>query len=205
MRRPPMRRPPRMLHVTPQDPMFDSAAFEQPHLPPSDIDWTTALAGQHGNTDPIKTPLGDPTRWGAAENIHVVGPNPAATSQFLQVQTIDPYSRSWQIIGTVGAFQECWDLAAASFKLTMELTMGVGQGTLVHLFDIRAAINNAAAWYVTQNSNNKIVKPFILAGGIIGRNLNARMVVQFPGLGAAVAFDVSVAALITPLAAGSGI
>ena len=202
-----MRRPPRM-HVTPQDPMFDSEAFEQPKHDPSDIDWTPALAGQHSNTNPIKTPLGDPTRWGANGEFRWTGNNPVYVDQAIQVQTLDPYSRNWMLIGNIGVPSLIWTLDDSTFRVDLEVTMGVGQATITQIFNLRAFIDNASAWYRRQSFNyltaDMNIRPFVLAGGLIGRNINARLKVQYSALGSATLI-MQYGMLISPLAAGTGI
>jgi hypothetical protein len=115
---------------------------------------------------------------------------------------VDPYARTWQLIGTVTAPAAVWALDAASWTAALEVLMGTGQVTVFHRFDLRALIALAAPWYVTDG----LTKPWAIGGGLIGRALSARVVHALNGAETLTGpTPIRTNALITPLAAGTGI
>jgi hypothetical protein len=105
----------------------------------------------------------------------------------------------------VGASVLAWLLPAADFSIGLEVTMGVGQSTIVQVFDIRAAIALADAWYLQRFENFQRFRPFVISGGILGRTINARFLFQIPALVPPANLPVICEASISPFAAGSGI
>lgn len=81
------------------------------------------------------SPVGDPNRWGASVSI----PLPAGFGtiaggdQFLQAKTLDPYSRSWSLVGTLQLPKLSWDQMGAGlnpFIVALDVFQGVGQATV---------------------------------------------------------------------------
>lgn len=157
------------------------------------------------------TPLGDPSRWGSQVSQTVlfgtvdIVPGPQASGQIIRVQTVDPYSRIWQLIGSVTAPDDVWALTADEWQPVLELTMGVGQNTLIHRVDLRALVTLASPWYVAQSDGAVTTRPWIMSGGIVARAWSARVVQITGALGAAITRTITTAAQTVPLAAGSGI
>lgn len=170
-----------------------------------DPDWGRFEVKSRAMGNTATTALGDGTRWGSQVAGTIVAPGPTSFGQTIWVQTHDPYTRNWQIVGTVTASSLAWVLPLADFIIWLEVTMGVGQALVVHQFDIRALINLAAPWYTERADNFQIVKPFVISGGLIGRQISARFVFNIPGLIPPANLPVKCAAMISPFAAGAGL
>jgi hypothetical protein len=160
------------------------------------------------------TSLGDATRWGGQDTFNVLsGIGTYASQQLVRVDTEDLYSRNWQIIGNVSAPQDFWDAVDASptdITIGLEVTMGVGQATVVQTFNLNALIALAADWYVDGASSGVvdgdavpyIVKAWAISGGLIGKAISARIVVTEAIGGLEDDTPVTVVALLAPLANG---
>lgn len=182
--------------------------FHRPAFPDAqhvDPDWAHAHAVHSPASPAPASLLGDGTRWGSNEAITLRTGDPTPSGQGIWVNTQDPYSRNWQIAGTVRAPSLAWVLPAADFTIGLKVTMGVGQATQVVVFDIRALIDLADPWYQPYSENLQEIKAFVIAGGIIGRAINAQMIFQVPGLTPPSNLAVACIMGISPYAAGSGI
>lgn len=147
------------------------------------------------------TPLGDPARWGGREAV-VVGPlGTFADPGLIRVQTFDPYSRLWSLLGTLSAPADVWALDSTEWQATLEVAMGAGQTTVVHRFNLRALVALAAPWYAV----DLVTKPWVVTGGVIARAYSARVVHTLNTDAFNDTRIISGAALTTPLAAGSEI
>lgn len=134
------------------------------------------------------TGLGDPTRWGSDEPITVGAPDVLAWSpQLVRVQAEDAYPRNWQLIGTLSITSEMLSSVTADLEwfAVLELTMGIGQGVVRHLVNLRALLDLASdpALYATGNpwylpidqGGSEAIMPWILPGGITARSVQARV------------------------------
>lgn len=181
-----------------------------------------AAVGAPGQSS-LKTPLGDPTRWGGAISVAY----PAAGSeiwseQILQAQTVDAYARSWSLTGTLTlsttawAAVSTWPAAAPPYFITLEILQGVGQRTITQelLLTTGASAtigmcNTQAAYYggpyfprVTTGVAGIEGRSFAAIGALIGHSVSVRAhIVAFN----AFTTDVAIEALLTPYAAGAGI
>jgi len=184
---------------------------DEERAPNEDPDWIR-YGGVHSRAaDPAgvsQTPLGDATLWGNNSRVRI--PLDAlgqfATQQLVRVQTVDQYSRNWHILGNVVAEQEFWDASDTNVTIALEVTMGVGYATVLQQFNLRALVALADPWYLDGQNGNRVVKSWVISGGLIGRALSARVVINT--LIAPVLEDdqfVDVSALISPFAAGFGI
>lgn len=97
-----------------------------------DPDWARyVMPQQRGGVQ--MPPVGDPTRWGALDSTNVVSNGFAqSSSQILQLQTRDPYSRSWSIIGALSMPVSVWDSVFGPTLASIIVSMGVGQVKLTH-------------------------------------------------------------------------
>jgi hypothetical protein len=86
----------------------------------------------------------------------------------------------------------------------LELTMGVGQNTVIQRLNLRSLIALAAPWYGEVSSGSDLVRPWYVSGAAIGRAWSAR-VIQVLTVEPPLNSRVITSALTTPLAAGSGI
>jgi hypothetical protein len=165
-----------------------------------EVDWNRYLDVESRATSQDHTALGDPARWGGESVELITADGVFAGQQLIRVQTRDPYARTWQLLGTLSAPAVMWALDAASWVAELEVTMGTGQVTVLHRFNLRALIALASPWYVTDG----LVRPWAIGGGLIGRALSARVVHTMVSAETITGpTPVSATALITPLAAGS--
>jgi hypothetical protein len=158
----------------------------------SGVDWVRYAAGILSRAaDQVGakwTGLGDPNRWGSDGSVRVpLALGQVGTEQLIRVQCIDPYSRNWQVIGNVAASVQLWNVSAANLSIGLEVVMGVGQSSVKHVFDLRAITDLAAPWYIVPNADSivdadVITKPFVIAGGLVGTSIAARVVIVQAGV-----------------------
>jgi hypothetical protein len=167
-----------------------------------EVDWNRYLDVESRATSQDFTPLGDPARWGGESEAIVLPDGVFASNQLIRTQCFDPYARTWQLLGTLRAPAAAWALDAASWVAALEVTMGTGQVTVLHQFNLRALVALAAPFYVTDG----LTKPWAIGGGLIGRAISARVIHTMTGAETLTGpTPIAATALITPLAAGSGI
>jgi hypothetical protein len=168
-----------------------------------EVDWARYLDVESRATSQDHTALGDPVRWGGQETTIV---NPVGTfpsQQLVRVQTRDPYTRSWQMLGTLSAALDVWAADAASWKAGLEIAMGVGQTTVYHTIDLRALVALAAPFYISPDGG--ITRPWFMSGGLLGRAISVRIVHTLNTETFAAPREITVAAMVTAFAAGSGL
>lgn len=178
------------------------------------VDWVRYAAGilsrANDTVGASWSPVGDPTRWGGRDDVTlpIVGEGSVAsipTQQLVRVQGIDKYSRNFTMIGNLALPQALWDLDAASLKIGLQVNMGVGQTTILQTFDLRAAVADAAPWYIDGGAGaGQVVKAWVISGGLIGNNVNAQAVFTLAATLAG-ATAVGVEMLLAPFSAGFGI
>lgn len=160
-----------------------------------------------------KTTLGDATRWGSQGSLTLpLAVGVYASDQLIWVQNEDQYSRNWQIIGNVELNANEWDniipLAGDPLiVLSLEVTMGVGQITVLQRFNLGTLIDLASTWYVDgagvdNNGDPTLIKAWAISGGIIGRMISARVVANVLEVGYEDLLIVPVQAMISPYANG---
>lgn len=177
------------------------------------IDWwryATGVVSRAADTaGETWTALGDANRWGSDGSVDVpLQLGSFTTGQLLRVQTVDPYSRNFAIIGNVDASKQFWNVSDFNLRLGLEVTQGVGQAALVQTFNLRAITDVDAPWYwVTDpddvDDDGRIVKPFVINCAVLARALSARVVVlQQNAVGLEDPQTVRVTAMLSPFAAG---
>lgn len=164
------------------------------------------------STGQSHTPLGDPTKWGGTDLAELFDPAPDPTrtfagQQFLRVQALDTYSRSWALVGTLQVVQAMWAVPAADWTATLEVTQGVGQATIVQQLDLRLLTTIGLAVYRPQiipvGAGNLEVRSFAAIGALIGQQLAMRIIHTV--IAGSVIKDTTTTVLVTPFAAGSGL
>jgi hypothetical protein len=169
-----------------------------------EVDWARYLDVESRATSQDHTPLGDPARWGG-EVKTVVTPTGVFGSgaQLIRVQTRDPYSRTWQMLGTLSAALDVWASDAASWKAGLEVGMGVGQTTVYHTFDLRVLVALAAPVYISPDGG--ITRPWVISGGLFARAIAARIVHTIDSETFAGERTITTAAVVSVFSAGTGI
>jgi hypothetical protein len=155
------------------------------------------------NTGESWSQLGDPMRWGSDGSVVVPAQLGTFTSQQLvRVQCSDAYARNWQLVGTLTA-TELWAISEADLQMYLQVQLSAGQASLVQNFNLRALVDLAAPWYVDGGDGVREVKSWVIAGGIIGHALAARLVVRtLNAVHIETTHTVGVTALVSPYAAG---
>jgi len=179
----------------------------------SNPDWGRVHVESRATGEAHRTTLGDATRWGSQGILSL----PLATGvypseQLVWVQNEDPYARNWQMIGNVEANQDFWDSVLPTagdplIVLSLEVTMGVGQITILQRFNLGSLIDLASNWYVDGAGVDNLgtptlIKAWAISGGLIGRMMSARIVANVVTLGYEDALIVPVQAMISPFANG---
>jgi hypothetical protein len=160
------------------------------------------------NTGESHTPLGDPTRWGGDYDVTIRGGGLTAqvqSGQIARIQCTDAYSRAWLLAGTVAAAPGTWAVADADWLAQLEISFGVGQAVVVHLFDMRALCQLAldSLVYLPRSLGALEVRPFVISGGLFGQQVSARVLHSLVGFEADERFITTLA--FAPLNAGTGL
>lgn len=200
--------------------MEDDIGDDDEHLEGDDPDWDRYLvdAGKKG------LPVGDPTRWGsqAFTRIDTSVPDQPST-QVLQASTLDSYSRSWALLGTLTLPPDLWN-AAAFVEVTLEIIMGVGQAQVTHrivLFSAAPAGGLCYTQYIVNGGPYKSVpvaavggnptyttdqsRAFAAIGALIGQSINIRAIYQIGAVTAQLPTTSVLNVILTPFAAGKGL
>lgn len=172
-----------------------------------EVDWNKYLDVESRATSgsgAMHTPLGDPARWGGEVKTVVTPTGTFETGgQLIRVQTLDPYSRSWQMLGTLSALLDVWASDAASWKAGLEIGMGVGQTTVYHTVDLRSLVALAAPFYISPDGG--ITRPWVMSGGLLARAISARVVHTLATETFAGERTITTAALLSGFAIGTGL
>lgn len=177
------------------------------------IDWwryATGVVSRAADTaGETWTALGDSNRWGSDGSVDVpLVLGVYSTGQLMRVQTVDPYSRNWAIVGNVDASKLFWRSSGFNLTLGLEVTMGVGQSALLQTFDLRAVTDADLPWYVQPDyaslqDDDRIVRPFVINCAVLGRAISARLVIEHRyAVVISDAQTVRITALLAPFAAG---
>jgi hypothetical protein len=132
-------------------------------------DWGRTLV----NTGRQGAPVGDPTQWGA----QVITQIPAVadttiSAQIIQAATVDAYSRSWAIVGTLSLPFALWgapgvytgDPTSTPYTVWLEVIMGVGQTQIVHNIVLSAGDQNPTVGLCTTQSSALYTGPIPAPG-----------------------------------------
>lgn len=180
--------------------------------------------------NPTGVPVGDSTRWGAeyfqplADNLAMVTP------QILQVQTADPYARSWALLGTLSMPAITWN--RADLFVQLDISMGVGQITIQQaIMLMHPAITSPPVGLPTvgrgglcleqnfyfggpynsqaeTNAGGDVeARGFAIIGGLIGHSISVRARYESGQLPPTPGFPAisRLAMIVTPFAAGQGL
>lgn len=189
----------------------------------SDPDWARAMVRPPGGM----LPVGDASRWGA-QDLTVLAIDGAIhqTPQILQIQTRDPYARSWSLLGTLAMPTTAF--AMANIEAVLQVTMGVGQAQILH--EIELWLGSASAGgpgglcyqqdslhggvytgtaFLQANSagvpTGYTPKPFAIVGGLIGQSIAVRARYGALGVNADLPAPIILSVIVTPYAAGQGL
>ena len=156
-----------------------------------DPDWDRYLvdAGKKG------LPVGDPTRWGS-QVLTRIDLNLTAdqqSQQVLQVSTIDSYSRSWALLGSLTLPPDLWN-AASAVEVSLDCTMGVGQAQVTQRLVLFSAVPAGGLCYNQYLPNGGPYKgipvaavggnttyttdqsrAFAAIGALVGQSINVRV------------------------------
>lgn len=164
-------------------------------------------------------PVGDPRRWGATITVAVPAVfTETVTEQFLRVQTVDGYSRSWSLIGTLQLPSTVW-AAAATLGSLLEVTQGVGQASIVQTITLAIGgtansglcntqnISNGGPYFPTFSGpgNTLETRPFAAIGALVGSSISIRA--RFVGFAPFTGLPCQpvLSAILCPYAAGQGL
>lgn len=162
------------------------------------------------------TGLGDPTRWGASDQVVVSAYDvDVRMGQLIRVQADDPYPRNWQMLGTLTINEEMFTSPAADYGWLayLDVTMGTGQTMVQHRINMRALLDLAvtpglystnSSWYAPIADGVTAVCPWILPGGLTARTIAVQMGFRAPSGDSQITLPVTVgaAALVSPFAVG---
>jgi hypothetical protein len=173
----------------------------QDALPPPD--WNRVLVHSRAMGGPVK-PVGDPTRWGGAQDIVLQAALVRQSSdQFLRAQTSDNYGRLWALCGNVTTSPVVWALGL-TWTLFLEVTQGSGQAVVTQLFDLRLLTASGLAVYGVGTPGLVESRSFAIIGGVIGQQWSARLVWAI-GDPAVNGINVNVSVIAAVMAAGTGL
>jgi len=175
------------------------------------VDWDRYIGVRSravDGTGETHTPLGDPTRWGAAYEV-LVPPNPLTelkSQQIIRAQCTDAYARSWLMCGTLQASTLMWN-APDNWDAFLDVSFGVGQAVVDHRFDLKAlcALALDSLVYVTVVNGNIQTRPWVISGGIFGQQVSARVALTLRGFDEANPQRVITTMAMAPLNAGTGL
>ena len=170
-----------------------------------DVDWARYLDIQSrasGASGTTFNRLGDPTKWGGEETIPLRDSVTVETRTIIHAECADNYGRNWQMVGTLGILSAIYESDPVSYTGIIEVSMGVGQATITHLFSIRDLISLALSWpvYTTQVVGPITYYPWVISGGLIGQRVTMRQ--QHLAIEPPAGSEVRCAAILSPLAAG---
>jgi len=119
----------------------------------------------------------------------------------IRAQCKNPYPRAWQLAGTLDASNVAWATAPGSWDQALEISMGVGQSTIVHRLSVRnlCALALASTAYLGISNGPREVRPFIVSGGITAAALSVRVLTGYTGI---VPETFTTNLILTPIAAG---
>lgn len=179
----------------------------------NDPDWDRALVHK-GKL----SPLGEPRLWGATVTQTIPAGAAGATltsEQVVQVACSDGYPRAWTLIGTIKQLSTIWAFAkSASIGPTdfwfsqCEVTMGVGQTSIKHVFNLGAIADADAPFYfpVSFTGPTSESRAFIIPGALVGNAISIRVVNTFIfSVALGTAFDMQTSLVVTPFNPGSGL
>lgn len=184
-----------------------------------DPDW-----GRFGIEHPnASKPVGDPTRWGAqvftALTDALITAGVINTSQILQVQTRDGYSRSWALLGTLSLPGVQWNAVGSTLHVQLELTMGVGQVQITHVIELFNAFTTPYSGLCMsqhfsqggpysgtfETSTGIESRAFAIIGGLVGQSISVRGVYGGAAPVAGLPATSRLGLIVTPYAAGEGL
>lgn len=138
------------------------------------------------------TALGDPSRWGARVplTLQATAGNLVTSPQVIRVNAKDAgYSRAWSVVGNIEASQELWGLLPSgagpgAWAVALEVTSGVGQNTMVQLFNLLAIVAADLPFYFDAPLvpsfapfTGNLIRPFVIPGAIVGYAVSMRVTV----------------------------
>ena len=163
--------------------------------------------------------VGDPTRWGVQLDTTIPAAGLQNSTQILQAQTRDAYSRSWSLIGTLALHPDLWG-AAAGVEVSLEVVMGVGQAQISQRIALFYGtgfpgalcegqyLPNGGPYQaipLTIGSTTVLSRPFAAIGAIVGQAINIRARYNIAGVFPALPAPSNLAIMLTPYAAGEGL
>lgn len=171
-------------------------------------------------------PVGDSNRWGAVATARITSPGGIGvgeidTTQFIQAATLDRYSRSWSLSGSLMLPSAIWAVVVSPTPVStvLEVSQGVGQATVLHNIVLNVGGIPTAGLCNTQNITNGGVylpafsgpgnifeeRPFAAIGALVGKAINIRARFITFGVVPTAPFDAIVKVILTPYAAGQGL
>lgn len=191
----------------------------------SEPQWGSVLdlhsRARQGAQQAIK-PVGDPLKWGGTSRVLLtpdaaIPVNVVTTPEFVRMQAIDTYSRSWSLLGSLELPVATWAAfdAGVTFVVPfLEISQGVGQTTLVQALKINElTVIGAAVYqpvfnvqYFAGGTPTREARSFAAIGALVGRAISMRMIYLFAGAGVAgLPGEAVMNVIVTPYAPGYGL
>lgn len=167
------------------------------------VDWSKVNVESRAGKTNAEHPLGDALRWGGYVEQLVRPPRAERSDTIVRAQTLDAYPRTWTALGNLKAPDELWELDDSLWLPLLELRMGVGQNTLVHLVNLRQVAILDSVVYQPEIVGGYTTRPWVMGGGILATNINIRIINILTGDVAPSLVTTSVQ--LAPLAAGTGL